>query len=142
MTDKVVQNVFRNNWNKNLFFLRDFVLQNMKGVKDGPGGGCGDEDTVIVLISDIDHDIVTWGQEPGVTNQDHLPGTRHHLDKTMEDTQIFPTIIYHNYWIFLWMCFSMIWPQILSGFVSNWRNLDFWTSVKLCVNQIINWNSV
>ena len=44
---------------KTYFFLRDFVLQNMKGVKDGHGGGCGDEDTVIVLISDIDRDIVS-----------------------------------------------------------------------------------
>ena len=29
----------------------------MKGVKDDPGGACGDEDTVIFLISDIDLDI-------------------------------------------------------------------------------------
>ena len=59
MTDKVVQNVFfetietKNSKLCNLFF---FVAMYITGVKDDPGGGCDDEDTVISLVSDIDQD--------------------------------------------------------------------------------------
>ena len=77
---------------------------------------------------------VTW--RPGVTNHDHLPRSWHHLDKTMEDTQIFPTIIYHNYWIFLWI-------RVFLWYDSRYGRALFptgtWTNVKICVQQIMNW---